>query len=300
MLIPRTSYIWGIVHISVELQQQNSLFNFACLTSCELTHLNCWFSPSPLHIHVHYLLCSNDIILGWQIEVEKTSHIWLQFISPSCSVHKSRRERDISPTTFCLLLLKWQMKQEKHSGLLCSRECFCHQCLNWDNRKYIFIWTLVLPSWCHYSVMSIGETNRIFHNLETLEGENPGYADSLYPSSEQSLCTLFHMWREFTHLPLPSSPTVPHTAAPFPTMVVTGTTKLYTEEFIQGKFTAKGSNNRYLPISQVKLITLTLIITTDTEYSCEPTWSPGGTCSGIGEGSNPVGCHFASKLPWPG
>lgn len=121
-----------------------------------------------------------------------------------------------------------------------------------------------------------------------------------YPSSEQSLRTLFHMWREFTHLPLPSSPTVPHTAAPFPTMVVTGTTKLYTEEFIQGKFTAKGSNNRYLPISQVKLITLTLIITTDTEYSCEPTWSPGGTCSGIGEGSNAVGSHFTSKLPWPG
>lgn len=98
----------------------------------------------------------------------------------------------------------------------------------------------------------------------------------------------------------PSSPTVPHAAAPLPTMDVTGTTKLYTEEFIQGKFTAKGSNNRYLPISQVKLITLTLIITTDTEYSCEPTWSPGGTCSGIGEGSNPVGSHFASKLPWPG
>lgn len=71
-------------------------------------------------------------------------------------------------------------------------------------------------------------------------------------------------------------------------------------QFIQGKFTAKGSNNRYLPISQVKLITLTLIITADTEYSCEPTWSPGGTCSGIGEGSNPVGSHFASKLPWPG
>lgn len=73
----------------------------------------------------------------------------------------------------------------------------------------------------------------------------------------------------------------PHTAAPLPNMIVTGTRKLYTKELIQGKFTAKGNNSRYLPVSQVKLITLTLIITTDTEYSCEPTWPPRGTCSGI-------------------
>lgn len=109
MLIPKTSDIWQTPHIPVKLQQQNklNLFNF-------VSH-PVWINSFNLLIlsltNAHYLLCLNHIILGWQIKVEKISHIWLQFISLSCSVHKSKRERDISPTTSCLFLLKWQMKQ---------------------------------------------------------------------------------------------------------------------------------------------------------------------------------------------
>lgn len=186
-----------------------------------------------------------------------------------------------------------------YSGLLCSRECFCHQCLNWDNRKYILYelwyypagattqWWVLVKQTIFSTILRLQKHQRVKIPAMWILYALPVNSHSVfYFSCEENLPTFLS--------------NCPHTAAPLPAVVVIGTTKLYTEEFIQGKFITKGSNNRYLPISQVKLITLTLIITTDTEYSCEPTWSPGGTCSGIGEGSDPVGSHLASKLPQPG